>query len=61
MNTHRVQGLALILGGVFSFAYLISDSMPFQYISILATLLFIFGIPALAIVPMFNRTAHDLN
>jgi hypothetical protein len=46
MNTHRVQGLALILGGVFSFAYLISDSTPVQYLGILAILLFIFGIPA---------------
>jgi hypothetical protein len=47
MNTHRVQGLALIVGAVCSLpAFLISDSMPFQYLSLLGTLLFIFGIPA---------------
>jgi hypothetical protein len=47
MNTHGVQGLALIIGGVCSLlAFLISDSTPFQYIGILGILFFIFGIPA---------------
>jgi hypothetical protein len=48
MNTHRVQGLALIIGAVCSLlAFFISDSLPFHYIGIIGGLLFIFGIPAI--------------
>ena len=47
MTTHRLQGLALIIGVVCSvLAFLISDPVLSQYIGIIGTLLFIFGIPA---------------
>ena len=48
MNTHRVQGLALILGAVCTLSTFIpSDSPLFGFINIIGILLFIFGIPAI--------------
>ena len=48
MNTHRVQGLALIIGAVCSvITFFNSDSLLFQYIGIIGIILFIFGIPAI--------------
>ena len=50
MTTHRLHGLALILGAVCSVLTLFdSESTPFLYISILGVLLFIFGIPAVQV------------